>query len=359
MKSLPSTTMNEFIYHKHWLLSKTDNKFSSIPFDQAHEQENKLVKGSGGVIGITQNPSALRRWMFSGPEISRLIDQFEDTCMDENEERQHPHHEQNFQTQKTFQVQVNKLLNSFEEMGNPFLDDFTELLRFDSRTCVDICQLTNCETLNGLGKYVFEQRSKSIHDPITRNSITIFEQKQRVIKHPANRIKVLQNNVSLFGQLYVAMQSRDSDIDEFFAHEIQSYPPSLSNLGKLRLSSNKSDLLDCLKCTLTADPLATFDCKVMDAPWDIVIMKKQTLDIVVHLIHALQYGAKTVQVRTVDTDVVVILVGVFHDLLTAYPFADIWIAFGMDKHFQFFHLNDICASLGVRKSKALPFFHAF
>ncbi|GFS26657.1 hypothetical protein ElyMa_007060800 [Elysia marginata] len=102
MKSLPSTTMNEFIHHKHWVLSKTDNKFSSIPFDQPLEQENKLVKGSGGVIGITQNPSALRKWMLSGPEISRLIDQFEDTCMDENEERQHPHHEQNLQTQKTF-----------------------------------------------------------------------------------------------------------------------------------------------------------------------------------------------------------------------------------------------------------------
>ncbi|GFS11755.1 hypothetical protein ElyMa_003094000 [Elysia marginata] len=80
--------------------------------------------------------------------------------------------------------------------------------------------------------------------------------------------------------------------------------------------------------------------------------------IVVHLVHALQDGAKTVKVRTVDTDVVV-LVGVFHDLLTAYPFADVWIAFGMGKHFQFIHLNGKCASLGVRKSKALPLFHAF
>ncbi|GFS17875.1 hypothetical protein ElyMa_004993600 [Elysia marginata] len=64
--------------------------------------------------------------------------------------------------------------------------------------------------------------------------------------------------------------------------------------------------------------------------------EKANTRIVVHVVHALQHGAKTVQVRTVDTDVVVILVGVFHDLLTAYPFADIWIAFGMGKHFQFF-----------------------
>ena len=36
--------------------------------------------------------------------------------------------------------------------------------------------------------------------------------------------------------------------------------------------------------------------------------------IVVHVMHALQQGAKTIQVRTVDTDVEVIFVGTFHDL---------------------------------------------
>jgi len=35
---------------------------------------------------------------------------------------------------------------------------------------------------------------------------------------------------------------------------------------------------------------------------------------VVHVKHALENGAKCIQVRTVDTDVVVVLIGVFHDL---------------------------------------------
>ena len=47
-------------------VQKTANAFSSIPLDQAHEQNNELIKGVGGAIGITENPSALLRWMVAG-----------------------------------------------------------------------------------------------------------------------------------------------------------------------------------------------------------------------------------------------------------------------------------------------------
>ena len=60
MKSLPQSIRDEFSQRCHWVLPKTNNKFSSIPFDQAHEQENKVVKGAGGAIGLTENPIAFR-----------------------------------------------------------------------------------------------------------------------------------------------------------------------------------------------------------------------------------------------------------------------------------------------------------
>jgi hypothetical protein len=60
MKSLPETVRREFLEHHHWVLSKTGNKFSSMPLDQAHEQANKMVKGSGGAVGLTENPVAFR-----------------------------------------------------------------------------------------------------------------------------------------------------------------------------------------------------------------------------------------------------------------------------------------------------------
>ena len=39
---------------------------------------------------------------------------------------------------------------------------------------------------------------------------------------------------------------RDADLDDFFPHENQSSPPSISDNGKLRLAT-KSDLLPCLE----------------------------------------------------------------------------------------------------------------
>ena len=55
------------------MVNKTRNPFSCIPLDQAHEQNNKLVKDSGGAVGLTENPSAFRRWMIAGPEQARLL----------------------------------------------------------------------------------------------------------------------------------------------------------------------------------------------------------------------------------------------------------------------------------------------
>ena len=58
MKSLPRPIKEEFEIQGNWVISKTANTFSGIPFDQAHEQENRNVKGSGGCIGLTENPVA-------------------------------------------------------------------------------------------------------------------------------------------------------------------------------------------------------------------------------------------------------------------------------------------------------------
>lgn len=59
-------------------VSKTQKAFSSMAIDQAHEQNNAVIKGDGGAVGLTEDQSALRRWMVAGPEISRLVDEYYD-----------------------------------------------------------------------------------------------------------------------------------------------------------------------------------------------------------------------------------------------------------------------------------------
>ena len=44
-----------------FVVHQTSNKFSAMSIDQCHEQNNAVVKGSGGAIALTGNPEALRR----------------------------------------------------------------------------------------------------------------------------------------------------------------------------------------------------------------------------------------------------------------------------------------------------------
>ena len=56
----------------------------------------------------------------------------------------------------------------------------------------------------------------------------------------------------------------DGDLQEFFTHEIQSFPPSLSSLGKFYLRNTTSDLLKCLEQSVLSDPPSNYDCVMLD-----------------------------------------------------------------------------------------------
>ena len=81
--------------------------------------------------------------------------------------------------------------------------------------------------------------------------------------------------------------------------------------------------------------------------------------ILVRVKDALYNGGRSVFVRTVDTDVLVILIAQFHTLSSTRPGLSFWVAFGMGKNFQRLSVNTICEYLGEQKCRAPPFFHAF
>ena len=63
----------------NFVVRKTTNPFSAIALDQAHEQNNATIKGVGGAVGLLSPDmdSALRRWEVAGPEVCRLLSEYE------------------------------------------------------------------------------------------------------------------------------------------------------------------------------------------------------------------------------------------------------------------------------------------
>src|SRR6218665_2691212 len=74
--------------------NRTTSPFSSISDDQFHEQNNKMIKSDGRAIGIFDNESALIKWMVAGPDIARIITEFEDVASIGSQSTLHEsHHE--------------------------------------------------------------------------------------------------------------------------------------------------------------------------------------------------------------------------------------------------------------------------
>ena len=65
-----------------------------MDIDQAYEKANAVIKGEGDVIRVTEDPSAPRRWMIAGPEVSRLAGEYECSSALRDANETDRHHEQ-------------------------------------------------------------------------------------------------------------------------------------------------------------------------------------------------------------------------------------------------------------------------
>ena len=118
-----------------------------------------------------------------------------------------------------------------------------------------------------LSTYV-KERLTDCTVPVTettgKNNLPLFSRSS--IKLPSRKnlqVQSLKNDYLLYSRLYILCQIRDGDLDQFFAHENQSTPPSLSVGGKLR--NGKVDLLSCLQLErLPTTSAPAVDAKFLD-----------------------------------------------------------------------------------------------
>ena len=162
----------------NFVVKKTTRSFSAIAIDQAHEQNNASVKGDGDAVDLTENPAALRRWMVSGPEMARVIGEFE-VSTEKRKKTDTRHHEQTKHAQMAFAQDVKALTGAIEDMDNPFCENSSDLLVLDTRDLADAAVINTVNQIEKLGQeqydtYVSERlvnQTKPIDDPIQRNNL--------------------------------------------------------------------------------------------------------------------------------------------------------------------------------------------
>ncbi len=178
--------------------------------------------------------------MVAGPEVSRLINSFENECSTLTKDRKPStkHHAQSEAEQKRYIEDVNSLLDVLDQYGNPFEENSPHLV-----TLITKCQFNEeakntVKNLATIGKQQYnhfvkkrlESHEIKFFEPVKMNNIKIFKEKPpRKVSSLEIKNKMLRNDFKLFSRLYLGATNRKVNLDEFFNYENQPFPPSISD----------------------------------------------------------------------------------------------------------------------------------
>ena len=213
LEDLKKLDKNEAIYQNFlqgfFAVSRSNRKFSRMGIDQAHKQNNKIVKVDGGAIGILDDEAALLKWAVAGPIISKMIEDV--NCDTEG------HHEDTAKLEADFQKKRSSLIQAFIEVRNPFMEHEDHLIHLISKQVMN--EVAKDSVINSkdigneqLAVFLIERivgNTSSIYDTIKKNNLPLFRHKNNIVK--SNKKKQVVDLVAdrrLFSSLYVACQSR-------------------------------------------------------------------------------------------------------------------------------------------------------
>ncbi len=133
-------------------VQKTMREFSRISDDQAHEQNNKIIKGSGGAMGIFDSRISLAKWMISGPEIARLQTDFD--------ESKHYWNSKSFENR--FRKDFRALQKEFKKVGNPFDEEYDTMYTLVAINVMDTASCKSVYTARAVGKEQYQWYKRGI-----------------------------------------------------------------------------------------------------------------------------------------------------------------------------------------------------
>ena len=209
--------------------------------------------------------------MVAGPELSRMIQEFEGS---NNQTEENDHHEQKSGIQKALRRTEYTIF--IQELGNPFprgrrKPDGDSYLGYygwyGGKNCSQ-CYKNWWETVQLVCQWaVCHKLSRRIIFPLSRR------RKGRPWK---TKVEVLRDDCVLFLRLYIACQIRDGNTEDFFKYENQPWPPPLSQLCQLR-GGQKADLALCLPSTsaeIATQPVA--DVVILDGTAIVQMLQPRT-----------------------------------------------------------------------------------
>ena len=101
-------------------------------------------------------------------------------------------------------------------MGNPFLEESTDLMRLDTRDIADLNVVSTVQQAEEIGKKQYktfvadrlQERTVPLTEPIKKNKLPLFSRSSPREKSKTSlQVTSLKSDCSLFSRLYIASQT--------------------------------------------------------------------------------------------------------------------------------------------------------
>ena len=195
----------------------------------------------------------------AGPEIARVITEFEVGIILTRKNAVFQHHVQSPSVQQRFVAHTKALVIAFQEAGNPFDEDSHEVVIIDTR---EVMPNNVARSIMGAHADRKKQHADFVAHRLHSTAVAFHASiKITKIHLPGNRHKKrnkskhvdsTKEDMHLLGQLCMTLHVREENSDRLFEVENADCPPCLSKHGVLR-NSQKSDLLSCLEVDYPSD----------------------------------------------------------------------------------------------------------
>lgn len=170
-----------------------------------------------------------------------------------------------------FQDDVLHVVQAFEDLGNPFMEESTDLLDLDQSLIMPKEVLDSVKNVRGVGlaKYrqflderIFHQK-EPFGAPMKQTRLPLFKNILKAKRKPRSAAASLKDQHSKASQILLAAQAGRNIPEKIFGHENCEYPPSLSKDGHIYHGS-KCEILDCLSDGIVMESRADSTCAILD-----------------------------------------------------------------------------------------------
>ena len=260
MNRLPKEALESF-NQGNFVAKLTPGTFNSVWMDYVLEAtENKALKSSGGIIGLTYQNNALTRWFLSRPVTAKYSVNFKESL--KQQEGSSGHHTDTQSYKRSYNEDVKKMVDLFEDtFVDPFTMNSPPLRLINFATGIQVSEevessLLNCHrdgerlleqfvsdrfmTQNG-----HEEPSKSFYDPVPKHNVKTMAVSKSTVRFKSKDVPM--NGEEMYLRLLAINAYKKVPLERVLAFENATVPLSLfCDNGKM-VTTKKSDFLEKLE----------------------------------------------------------------------------------------------------------------